>query len=194
MIDQIRTAVPDASIVVSTIPRVSDAATLARIQAYNSQIPGIVASKGSKVTSVDAFAAITPADLASDGTHLTNNGYGKLATVWYPTVHAILDVLAPPTIPPPSCSPRPRVVISTAKGAFGHQTANIATTGAGNWLLELRFGDVKNATVTVAGQSGQANLTVTLSGTPTSVTIDITREHLFERVQVPVVAVDRCGD
>lgn len=104
LIDQIRLDVPDAAIVVSSVPRTRDAVTLARIQAYNVQTPGIVASKGSKVGYVDAFAAIEPSHLAADGTHLTHNGYGKLAAVWYPPVRAILDALAPPT-PTPTPTP-----------------------------------------------------------------------------------------
>lgn len=204
LVDQIRTAVPDASIVVSSLPRNSNAATLARIQEYNAQIPGIVASKGSKVSFVNAFAAIEPTHLAADGTHLTHNGYGKLATVWYPPVHALLDVLAPPPIPTlaptatptpfPWCSPRPRVLVSTAKGVPGQLTATIATTGAGNGLQELRVGDARNAIVTVAGQSGRGNFTVALPAAPPSVSLTVTRDPVGQPVYVPLVAVDRCGD
>jgi len=198
LIDQIRTAVPDAAIVVSSLPRVSDAATLARIQAYNSQIPGIVASKGSKVSYVNAFAAIEPVHLAADGTHLTHNGYGKLATVWYPTVDAILDVLAPP--PPatptalPVCSSPQRVAVSTAKGMPGQLLATVTALGAGNGLREIRIGDAQNAIVTVAGQSGRGNFTVPLPSEPASVSFAVVRDPPGQRVQVPFVAVDRCGD
>ena len=206
LIDQIGTAVPDASIVVSALPRNSDPATLARIQAYNAQIPGIVASKGSKVGFVDAYAAIDPSHLAADGTHLTHNGYGKLAAVWYPPVRAILDVLAtPPTptptptpTPPPTllpgCSPRPRVVVSTARGVPGQLLATIAASGAGNGPRELRIGDARNAIVAAAGQSGRGNFTIPLPALPASVTLTVTRDPVGQPVYVPFVAVDRCGD
>lgn len=72
--------------------------------------------------------------------------------------------------------------------------ATIAVTGAGNGLRELRFGEVKNALVTVAGQSGRAGLVVTLPGMPTSVAIGVTRERAAEPVHVPLVVVDQCGD
>ncbi|HZO26786.1 MAG TPA: SGNH/GDSL hydrolase family protein [Chloroflexota bacterium] len=203
LIDQIRTAVPDAAIVVSSLPRVSNLEALGRIQAYNSQIPGIVASKGSKVSYVDAYTAIEAAHLAVDGVHLTHNGYGKLATVWYPTVLALVTTLTPsptPTLTPTPtptlspCSPRPRILVSTARGEPGRLVATIAVTGAGNGLRELRFGEVKNALVTVAGQSGRAGLVVTLPGMPTSVAIGVTRERAAEPVHVPLVVVDQCGD
>jgi hypothetical protein len=160
LIDQIRAAVPDAAIVVSSLPRNSDVVVLGRIQDFNAQIPGIVASKGSAVSYVDAYVAIEAGHLGPDGTHLTANGYVKLASVWYPTVHAILNVLAPPPSPtatatatvaptPSLCEPRPRVIVSTVKSPPNRLTATISVTGTGNSLKELRFGEVKNATVTV---------------------------------------------
>ena len=72
--------------------------------------------------------------------------------------------------------------------------ATIAVTGAGNGLRELRFGEVKNALVTVAGQSGRGNFTVVLPGLPASVTIAITRDPAPVPVHVPLVVVDQCGD
>jgi hypothetical protein len=200
LIDQIRSAVPDAAIVVASLPRNSDNETLRRIQDFNAQIPGIVASKGSMVSFLDAFAAIDPVHLAADGTHLTHNGYGRLAAAWYPALHAILNTLAPPTPtttaspPPVSCSPRPRVLVSTAKSGAGQLTATIEATGPGNGLRELRIGDARNAIVDVVGQSGAGSFTVALPGTPSSVTLLITRDRNDRAVHVPLVVVDQCGD
>lgn len=204
LIDQIRSDVPDAMIVVSSLPRNSDNEILQRIQTYNAQIPGIVASKGNKVTFLDAFAAIEPAHLAADGTHLTHNGYGRLAQTWYPVVHAILDAQFPPTptptptpttVPPPIlCSPRPRVLVSTVRSGPERLTATISSTGQGNGLRELRIGDARNAIIDVGGQPGAANVTVTLPGSPTSVTLGMTRERPDEAVHVPLMVVDQCGD
>jgi lysophospholipase L1-like esterase len=97
LIDQIKAALPGAPIVVSSLPRVSDADALQRIQTFNAAMPGVVASKGSTVTFVDAYAVIQPGHLYSDGVHLTTEGYSQLAQVWYPAVMSALGHLPEPT-------------------------------------------------------------------------------------------------
>jgi hypothetical protein len=60
----------------------------ARIQTFNAAIPGIVASRGSKVHLVDMHSALTTADLA-DGVHPSAAGYDKMADVWYAALRSV---------------------------------------------------------------------------------------------------------
>jgi hypothetical protein len=119
LIDQIKARLPGASIVVSSLPRVANATIHQRIQTYNAAIPGIVSTKGSNVTFVDAYAAIQAVHLHADGVHLTRDGYSRLSDVWSPAVHGILDVLAPPTPTPtrtptltPTSTPTPTLTLT----------------------------------------------------------------------------------
>ena len=197
LIDQIRSVVPDAAIVVASIPRNGNGDVQTRILAYNAQIPGIVASKGNKVSYVDAYTAIDPVHLADDGTHLTHNGYGRLAQVWYPAVHSIMNAQFPPTPPPPSptvCSPRPRMLVTTVRSGPNQLTSTISATGQGNVLRELRFVEARNATIDVAGRSEAGTFSVELPDLPTNVTFVMTRLRMDEAVHVPLVVVDQCGD
>ncbi|MFN8633189.1 MAG: SGNH/GDSL hydrolase family protein [Chloroflexota bacterium] len=191
LIDQIRASLPDAYIVVSSIPRNLDTATHTRIQTYNAAIPGVLATRGSRVSFVDGYLAIRATDLDPDGTHLTATGYSHLAGAWYPTVHALLNTLSPP---PVSCTPRPRVAVAVAKDGAGHLTATIAATGANNTLREIRIGDARNARVDVGGQSGIGGFTVPLPANPTSVALTVSRLTAGAGVHVPLTVVDRCGD
>lgn len=69
----------------------------ASIRAYNAAIPGIVAAHdalGQNVSFVDMYAALTLADLGSDGLHPTAAGYAKIGDTW---AAAILAVPEPST-------------------------------------------------------------------------------------------------
>jgi lysophospholipase L1-like esterase len=99
LIDQITSTLPDAHVVVSTIPRMSSSPYIERIQAYNSAIPGVVSQKqsaGKKVRLVDMYAVIAPGDLHTDGTHMADSGNRKMADTWYPAIQSILATLPPP--------------------------------------------------------------------------------------------------
>lgn len=219
LIDQIRVAVPDAVVIVSSLPRHANGDVLARIQAYNAQLPGIVASRGSTVRFVDAYASIDAVHLAPDGMHLTANGYGRLAEVWYAAVQPILADLSPTSTPTPTltptststpapsatptstatpmpgpCSPRPRVLLGLAVNSATTLLVTVTATGAGNGVQELQIGAARNASIEVAGQSGEGNFRVTLPGAPASVSLLVTRQRREEAVHVPLVVVDRCGD
>jgi lysophospholipase L1-like esterase len=203
LIDQIRAGVPDADIVVSSVPRASDIALHQRIQAYNAAIPGIVAARDGKVTFVDGYAAIQANHLDPDGLHLTSNGYSRLADVWYPVVHALLaGIETPPTpIPTPTatpvsvaCSPRPRVALATARDGAGRLRTTLAATGAMNALREVRVGDARNATVEIDGRAVPANSGVTLTATSAAVWATVTRLRAGQVVHVPLVVADLCGN
>jgi hypothetical protein len=202
LIDQIRAGLPDADIVVSSIPRASDVALHQRIQAYNATIPGLVAARGSKVTFVDGYAAIQANHLDPDGLHLTSNGYARLADVWYPVVHALLAGIETPPTPTPTptatpvsvaCSPRPRVALSTARDGAGRLRTTLAATGAVNALREVRVGPIKNARVEIGGQSGTDDFSVFLPDVASS-EMHVTRLQAGQPVHVSLVVVDRCGE
>jgi len=88
LIDKIRLGVPNADIFVAQIIPHADPVKEARIQTFNAAIPGIVASRGSKVHLVDMHSALTTADLA-DGVHPSAAGYDKMADVWYAALRSV---------------------------------------------------------------------------------------------------------
>jgi lysophospholipase L1-like esterase len=88
LIDRIRTGAPNADIFVATIIPFADPTADARAQTYNAAIPGIVASKGSKVHLVNMRPTVTVADLY-DGVHPSTSGRNKMADVWYAAMRAV---------------------------------------------------------------------------------------------------------
>jgi hypothetical protein len=56
---------------------------------YNAAIPGIVASKGPRVSMVDLQNVLSPSDYA-EGLHPNAGGYDKMARAWEPAIRAIL--------------------------------------------------------------------------------------------------------
>lgn len=86
LIDQIIATCPDAVIMVAQIVPSTDPATQARIEKFNSAIPGLVSQRvdrGRHVMAVDMFNAVTTADLSSDGIHPNDGGYMKMANAWF---------------------------------------------------------------------------------------------------------------
>jgi len=83
LIDKIRTGAPNADVFVASIIPFADPTAEARVRTYNAAIPGVVASKGSKVHFVDMHATFTAADLSSDGIHPSQAGADKMGDVWY---------------------------------------------------------------------------------------------------------------
>jgi lysophospholipase L1-like esterase len=88
LIDQITVARPAARIFVARIIGAGDPATQARIDAYNAAIPGIVASKGSRVRLVD-LSTVGGADLA-DKLHPNDTGYARMSYLWNRALRRVL--------------------------------------------------------------------------------------------------------
>jgi lysophospholipase L1-like esterase len=88
LIDQIAVARPAARIFVARIIGAWDPATQARIDAYNAAIPGIVASKGSRVRLVD-LSTVGGADLA-DKLHPNDTGYARMSYLWNRALRRVL--------------------------------------------------------------------------------------------------------
>jgi lysophospholipase L1-like esterase len=95
LIDIIRAGAPDADIFVAQITPQWNPLYESRIEAFNAQIPGIVASKGSKVHLVDMHSALTMDDLA-DGVHPNAAGYAKMADVWYAALRSVPGSIGAP--------------------------------------------------------------------------------------------------
>lgn len=92
LIDRITTAVPSATILVSTLAPLGDAQQDERVRSFNAAIPAIVNGKvagGKDVELVDMYPALTTGDLA-DGVHPSSAGYDKMATVWRSALSSVL--------------------------------------------------------------------------------------------------------
>jgi lysophospholipase L1-like esterase len=96
LIDKIRTGAPNADVFVASIIPFADPVANARAQTYNDAIPGVVASKGSKVHFVDMHSALTTADL-SDGVHPNAAGNVKMGDVWYGALRSVPGSIGSPS-------------------------------------------------------------------------------------------------
>ncbi|MFF1920603.1 SGNH/GDSL hydrolase family protein [Streptomyces sp. NPDC058221] len=94
LIDRIRAGEPQSELFVATVPPQSNATLEGRVKAYNSAIPAVVASKGSRVHLVKMYEALTTSDLA-DGIHPTRAGYEKMAAVWFNALRSVPSSLVP---------------------------------------------------------------------------------------------------
>lgn len=90
LIDQIRFRRPAAHILVAKLVGAKRPAEQQRIDAYNAQIPGIVAGKGSRVHLVDQ-STVDELDIR-DNLHPNDFGFAKMSWNWY---HAMQRVLKP---------------------------------------------------------------------------------------------------
>ncbi|KAK5134072.1 hypothetical protein LTR08_006962 [Meristemomyces frigidus] len=84
LIDEVLCTCSNTTLIVAQIIESTNGGTSSRIPTYNAAIPGIVAeraNKGFKVMTVD-MSSIGGSDLF-DGLHPTDEGYSKMATLWY---------------------------------------------------------------------------------------------------------------
>jgi lysophospholipase L1-like esterase len=74
-------------------------------QSYNASIPGIVTSKGPRVSMVDMQSILSKSDYADD-IHPNADGYDKMARAWEPAINAIFSSSAQhvDAQPPPNTS------------------------------------------------------------------------------------------
>lgn len=86
LIDRITSAIPGVVVLVSTLIPNLNAAAQSCIDTFNSQLPSVIQDRqnaGQLVVLVDMEPTITTGDLnTGDGTHPTDDGYVKMATVW----------------------------------------------------------------------------------------------------------------
>jgi thermitase len=94
-----------------------------------------------------------------------------------------------------SCSPRPRVTVSTTPAGTGRLQVTVAATGVNNTVRELRFGAATNALIDVGGQDGRTgNFTMSLPSGTNGVTFFARRASGGVATTVPFVVADGCGD
>lgn len=196
LLDTIINTSPNAYLLVGSIPPIADPSANARVIAYNSTIPGIVAQKqsqGKHIYFVNINSSINTSDL-TDGVHINTTGYSKMATQWYSALAPLVAGVTPqlPTITPTAgpvtgqgmiiTSPleldRTSVVIGeTISGTVTYKNDStipvtitefiIAARPPGGSNLDGPYLDFSPATATITLQPGQSR-TVTSSRTITS--------------------------
>ncbi len=91
LLDQITRDLPQAQVVVASIPPIAWPPDNANVLLYNAAIPGIVAAKaaqGEHVVFTDMYNAVPLSDLASYA-HLNADGYDKMADAWYSALKSL---------------------------------------------------------------------------------------------------------
>ena len=89
LLDDILGRLPRTKVIVAQIIPFRTGADPAH-QSYNAALPGIVASKGPRVTLVDMQTILTAADYA-DRLHPNASGYDKMARAWEPAIRAVIS-------------------------------------------------------------------------------------------------------
>ncbi|KAL8688084.1 MAG: hypothetical protein Q9218_005918 [Villophora microphyllina] len=88
LISKVLSVCPDATVLVAQIIHIRDAAADARVQTFNSRVPGLVAAQvangHTNIAAVD-FSSVTSGDLI-DGLHPTNSGYEKMGDIWFSAI------------------------------------------------------------------------------------------------------------
>ncbi len=93
LIDRILTDDPGVSVVFSTLVPSKDAGNNAEVTTFNAALPAIARAKaaaGQKVRLVDLNSSLSTADIGPDGIHPTDDGYVKLANLWYSGLQPVL--------------------------------------------------------------------------------------------------------
>ncbi|KAJ7614166.1 lipolytic enzyme [Roridomyces roridus] len=88
LLDQIFTACPDATLIVSNLPALSSAPAQAAVQIFNPLVAQMVSTRaaaGQHILLVDMASVIGVADLV-DGIHPTDAGYVKMGNAWFPVI------------------------------------------------------------------------------------------------------------
>jgi hypothetical protein len=100
-----------------------------------------------------------------------------------------------PSTPLPTCTPRPKVTVSSVKNGTGVLQVTLTATASGNGLSEVRFGAATNARIDAGGQTGRSgNFTVPLVSRPPQFTFTVRRAVAGAATTVPLTVVDACGD
>jgi hypothetical protein len=100
------------------------------------------------------------------------------------------------TSPAPSCSPRPRIALTThvSNGAL---IVTVNTTGSNNGLLAVRFDSFSNAIVHAGSQTNQTApfaVSIPPGQEPTSLQFAVLRQVAGQSTTVRLVVIDGCGE
>lgn len=94
LLDDILARLPQAHVIVAQIIPFRPGPDQVH-RSYNAAIPGIVASKGPRVSRVDMQNILSPSDYA-DGLHPNAGGYNKMARAWEGALRAVISSFAKP--------------------------------------------------------------------------------------------------
>ncbi|GAA0319775.1 cellulose binding domain-containing protein [Actinoallomurus spadix] len=171
LIDHITATVPTAEVFVATIIPLASSGLEANARTYNSAIPGIVQSKanaGRHVHLVDLHAALTTADLLSDGVHPNATGFDKMAAAWFAALRSVPGSIGdtggggPTPTPPPGDRTCTAAYTLTGQWSGGFQASVTVTAGSTaitGWTVTWRYAGGQtvtqawNATVTSSGSA-----------------------------------------
>ncbi|WP_339383370.1 GDSL-type esterase/lipase family protein, partial [Oculatella sp. LEGE 06141] len=167
LIDKIVAKVPNAYLLVGSIPPIDRPLDQQQVLEYNAQIPGLVSSKasqGKKVKFVDIFKELTFSDLSSDDIHPTASGYAKIADVWYDALLPLPVLSNPSPSPSPSPSPTPNVIRLEAEAMqlTNYVIESNQSPASGSKIISLYQGGgtTGSATGTFNGPTGTYNVVV----------------------------------
>jgi hypothetical protein len=92
------TSVPEVTIILATLLPNGNSVAEAGIEQFNAELVSVVANRSSeRITLVDMHSSeFSLADLGPDGTHPTEEGYLKMATVFYNGIVSMAAVIQPP--------------------------------------------------------------------------------------------------
>lgn len=139
LLDRIFEVVPTTTIILSTLLPNGNKATEARVLTFNHNLIDVVKdrrAKGKSIILVDMHSScFSTADLHADGTHPTDAGYLKMASVFYEGIVTALPLIPPPrhvagindkSAPndketPPKLNKCPKAPANTTKPARTHQ-------------------------------------------------------------------------
>jgi fibronectin type 3 domain-containing protein/lysophospholipase L1-like esterase len=114
LMDQITAKLPSTHLLVGTLPPLTDPGLNAKVQAFNAELPGIVAGKvaqGKKVHLVDMYSRLTLTHVSDDGVHLTTAGYDIVGAAWFETLEPLLPPRPPGTPRPCPCTLWPETAV-----------------------------------------------------------------------------------
>ena len=99
LLDDIKTRLPDAHIIVAQILPLGEPKLEAVVKQYDAAIPGIASTKGPRVSVVNMHDSFSAADDLYDGIHPNPRGYDKMAHLWEPAILAVLNEPSGDTAP-----------------------------------------------------------------------------------------------
>ncbi len=133
LIDQISAQLPQANIVVGSIPPINISPYGDWAQQYDAAIPAVInqrIAQGEHVSFVDINPAISLSDLYTDGIHMVESGNTKMAGVWYSRLNVLLGGSQTPTPTAATSTPSPTQTPTATATQTATQTPGAATATA----------------------------------------------------------------
>jgi hypothetical protein len=122
------------------------------------------------------------------------DGAGNVSQTYQQSLPGSHDAGTSPT--PPSCSPRPRVVVKL-QSSNGTLLVTLSTTGPNNGLRAVRFDSFTSSIVDVGSQTNQTHpftVSIPAGQEPSSLQFVVRRDGAAQTATVRLVVVDGCGE